>query len=422
MYLSLSKSQRDAVDKIEQGSNVFITGPAGTGKSYLLSFLKEEYLGKGLHITASTGIAAVNVGGTTLHSWAGLGLGNIPLPEMLKNIFSARGSRLRRKIKQAKMLAIDEISMISAGLFNLLDEYLQNVRENNEPFGGLQLILFGDFLQLPPVVRRGEVEFCFESDAWKSGEFEKVILTEVFRQEDKRFIELLDNIRFGKIVKEDMVLLKSRYKAEDKNAVIKPTILSTHNAIVYDINHEKLKFLPSMERKFTAGFEGQMKKVEFLKKNCIAPETLTLKIGAQVMMLKNTYKSSGIINGSVGIIRKFSLKKHYPIVEFTNGELLTIPPEEWVLQRFDERKKEVITDAKMTQIPLSLAWAVTVHKSQGMTLDKAECDLGRSFADGQIYVALSRVRSLDGLFIKSFNVNNIKVNSKVIEFYKEFKE
>ena len=282
------------------------------------------------------------------------------------------------------------------------------------------MILFGDFLQLPPIVKRGEIEFCFESEAWKNGEFERVMLTEVFRQEDKRFIELLDNIRFGKTEKEDMALLKSRYKAEDENAIIKPTILSTHNSIVSKINHEKLKFLPAMERKFRAGFEGKVNKVAFLKKNCIAPELLVLKIGAQVMMLKNTYKTSGIINGSVGIVKKFSLKKHYPIVEFSNGEILTIPPEDWVLQRFDERKKAVMTDAIMTQIPLSLAWAVTVHKSQGMTLDKAECDLGRAFAEGQIYVALSRVRSLEGLFIKSFNINNVKVNRKVVEFYKDF--
>jgi ATP-dependent DNA helicase PIF1 len=342
------------------------------------------------------------------------------LPEMLRNVFSARGSRLRRKIKNAKMLAIDEISMISADLFDLLDEYLQNVRENDLPFGGLQLILFGDFLQLPPIVKRGELRFCFESDAWQDGEFEKIMLTEVFRQEDKRFIELLDNIRFGNIIKDDMQLLKSRYQIQDENSVIKPTILSTHNAIVYDINHEKLKFLPAMERRFTAKFKGNKKKIEFLKKNCIAQETLTLKIGAQVMMLKNTYKKVGVINGSVGIVKKFSLKRHYPIVEFSNGEILTIAPEEWVLQKFDERKKEVVTEATMTQIPLSLAWAVTIHKSQGMTLEKAECDLGRAFAEGQIYVALSRVRSLEGLFIKSFNVNNIKVNRKVVEFYREF--
>jgi ATP-dependent DNA helicase PIF1 len=420
MYLSLSKSQREAVDKIEEGSNVFITGPAGTGKSYLLTFLKEEYMGKGLHITASTGIAAINVGGSTLHSWAGLGLGNIPLSEMLKWIFSARGSRLRRKIKQAKMLAIDEISMISAELFDLFNKYLQNIRENDKPFGGLQLILFGDFLQLPPVVREGELNFCFESNAWEKGGFKKIMLTEVFRQEDKRFIELLDNIRFGKIVDQDIALLKSRFQVKNENSIIKPTILSTHNAIVAQINSEKLKELPAMERKFYAEYSGDEKKIEFLKANSIAQDKLSLKVGAQVMMLKNTYKTSGIINGSIGIIRKFSLKKDYPIVEFSNGEILTITPETWPLEKYDEAKKTVVVEAEMKQIPLLLAWAVTIHKSQGMTLEKAECDLASAFAEGQIYVALSRVRSLDGLFIKSFNVNRIKANKKVVEFYEKF--
>jgi len=408
-----------AVDKIAEGKNVFITGPAGTGKSFLLNYIKDEYKNDGLHITASTGIAAVNVGGQTLHSWAGLGLGNMPLNEILKNICSAKGIHMRRKLIAARMLAIDEISMIPANIFDLLNELLKAVRNNEEPFGGIQLILFGDFLQLPPVNRdKTETFFCFESDAWKEANIDMITLSDIYRQSDKELINMLSDLRFGNLTQHDIELLRSRFKQNDMDNVFEATILGTHNFQIEKINANKLKELDTKEKTFIARYEGKQEKIEFLKKNCIVPENLTLKVGSQVMMLKNTYSKEGIINGSIGVVRSFDSKKGYPIVEFTNGSYIKIIPEEWCIEKFNENSGEMEVEAMMTQVPLILAWAITVHKSQGMTLEKIRCSLGGAFAEGQVYVAISRVKTLSGLFIDSFNINNVKANKKVIEFYK----
>lgn len=420
MYLSLSETQRLAVDKIAEGKNVFITGPAGTGKSFLLNYLKDEYKTKSLHITASTGIAAINVGGQTLHSWAGLGLGNLPINETLRNILSVKGTHLRKKLRSAKILAIDEISMISAEIFDMLNNLLKVIRQNERPFGGIQLILFGDFLQLPPVNREnGEIFFCFESEAWQEAQIETITLKDIFRQSEKDLVNLLNDLRFGELTKYDIELLRSRFKKEDSDKTFEATILGTHNIQVEKINLKKLNDINNCEKTYKAKFEGKPEKIEFLKRNCIAPEELVLKIGAQVMMLKNNFAKDGIINGSIGIVRSFDNKKGYPIVEFTNGALLTIPPNEWAVSKFNENTAQVEVEAMMIQIPLVLSWAITVHKSQGMTLEKIRCNLGSAFAEGQVYVAISRVKSLNGLFIESFNINNVKINKKVIEFYKK---
>ncbi|MFT6332174.1 MAG: ATP-dependent DNA helicase PIF1 [Lentimonas sp.] len=416
----LSEEQKQAVYEIEDGNSVFISGSAGTGKSYLLQYLKANYGDHGLHITASTGIAAVNVGGQTLHSWAAIGLGNLPAEQTIQNLFGAKFSRVRRKLKLAKMLAIDEISMISAPVFDLLNEVLKAVRENDAPFGGLQLILFGDFLQLPPVNRSGELknnyQFSFESDAWQALNPSSIMLKKVFRQQDEGFVKLLNNIRFGKIDMDDISVLESRINLPDKEDAVKPTILASHNAQAERINQTYLKQIPAESQIFTAKFSGDARRIEFLRKNCIAGDKLELKTGAQVMMLKNTYQKDGIMNGSLGVIQGFS-KKNYPIVRFKNAALLTIAPETWELEKFDETKQEMQTEAEMVQVPLILAWAMTIHKSQGMTLDKVKCNLSNVFADGQIYVALSRVKTLAGLHIEGLDCNKIRANQQIVDFY-----
>ena len=417
----LSPDQKQAVYLIEDGDSIFVSGSAGTGKSYLLQYLKANYLDAGLHITASTGIAAVNVGGQTLHSWAAIGLANLPAEQIIENLFSAKFSKIRRKLKLAKMLAIDEISMISAPVFDLLNDLLKAVRQNDQPFGGLQLILFGDFLQLPPVNRDGQLaedyQFCFQSKAWAELNPKHLLLKTVFRQEDADFVDLLNNIRFGKINDNDIQTLKSRINLTDEISAIKPTILASHNSQVDAINQKELQKIGNNSQIFTAKFSGDSAKIDFLKKNCLANVSLELKVGAQVMMLKNTYQKEGIINGSIGVIKEFSKKSNYPIVEFGNGTVLTISPETWSLEKFDQEKREIKIEAEMSQIPLILAWAITIHKSQGMTLDKIKCDLSKVFADGQIYVAISRVKSLKGLYIDGLDFNKIRANQTIVEFY-----
>jgi ATP-dependent exoDNAse (exonuclease V) alpha subunit len=422
-FSTLSSQQKQVIEAFEAGKNIFVTGGAGSGKSYLLSFLKRSYGHNGLDVTASTGIAAVNIGGSTIHSWAGIGLANLPLDQIVENIFSGKFSKIRRRIKHARALAIDEISMISAEVLEILDQVFRRVRENNAPMGGIQMLFFGDFLQLPPINRNGSnFNFCFESESWRKLNLEMFELEEIFRQTDQKFIKILNNLRFGKLDESDREALEARLNANDENLAIKPTILTTHNAKVEKINFEELKKIPREEISHGAEYFGQPDRVEFLKKNCIAAETLKLKVGAQVMMIKNTYQKEGIINGSLGIIRNFSPKKLYPIVEFTNGKILTIAPEEWLIEKYDEEKRLVVTEAGVNQVPLILAWAMTIHKSQGLTLDKISCDLSDVFSPGQAYVALSRARSLEGIFIESINFNRIATNHEAVSFYKGLKK
>jgi ATP-dependent DNA helicase PIF1 len=411
----LSPDQKQAVYHIEDGDSIFVSGSAGTGKSFLLQYLKANYSDAGLHITASTGIAAVNVGGQTLHSWAAIGLGNLPAEQIIENLLSEKFSRVRKKLKMAKMLAIDEISMIPGSVFDLLNELLKVIRQNEQPFGGLQLILFGDFLQLPPINR--DDQFCFQSSSWQELSPKLVLLQTVFRQEDNHFVQLLNNIRFGKVNENDIAILKSRINLPEENSTIRPTILASHNAQVDTVNRAELKKINSPSQIFSAKFSGDSNKIEFLRKNCLAGDALELKVGAQVMMLKNTYQKEGVINGSIGVVKEFAKKSNYPIVEFNNGKVLTIAPEIWALEKFDVEKREIVVEAEMSQVPLLLAWAITIHKSQGMTLDKVKCDLSKVFADGQIYVALSRVRSLNGLYIDGLDFNRIKANPEIVEFY-----
>lgn len=415
----LSAEQKLVIQEISQGSNILVTGGAGTGKSFLLNYLKRHYGQLGLAVTASTGIAAVNIGGSTIHSWAGIGLANLPIDQIIANLFSGKMSKIRRRIKETRILAIDEISMISANLFEILDQVLRAVRENNKPFGGLQILLFGDFLQLAPITRYGDEEqnFCFTSQSWKNLDLQTFNLQEIFRQHDKKFIKILNNLRFGNLDEDDLEQLNLRLKANDDNLAIKPTILTSHNAKAAQINEFELKKIPREEKSFEAKYFGEASKVELLRKNCLAAESLKLKVGAQVMMIKNTFQKEGIINGSLGVVQDFSPKKFYPIVEFANGKILTIAPEEWIIDRFDHDAKQVITEAAVTQIPLILSWAITIHKSQGLTLDKISCDLSNIFSAGQAYVALSRARSLDSVFISSIDFKKIITNQDAIRFY-----
>jgi ATP-dependent exoDNAse (exonuclease V) alpha subunit len=418
--LSLSSDQQKVIELYLQGKNLFISGGAGTGKSFLLNYLKLNFSHHDLEITSSTGISAVNIGGTTIHSWAGIGLANQPIEQILNNLLSTKMTKIRKRIIKTKTLAIDEISMISPEVLEILNIVFQEIRQNSQPFGGMQILFFGDFLQLPPVNRNSdELQFCFDSPIWHKLNLQNIILTEIFRQSDKKLINLLNNIRFGKITNEDKKILESRIKIIDDNSAIRPTILTTHNAKVEMVNNNFLKKISAPIKQFTAEYSGDVFKIEFLKKNCLAYQQLTLKVGAQVMMIKNTLQKEGIVNGSLGIVRDFSVKKNYPIVEFNNGKTLTVSPESWQVEKFDSTNKTSSVEASLTQVPLILAWAITIHKSQGLTLDKISCDLSDSFTAGQSYVALSRARTLDGIFIESINFNKIHADPQAVNFYQK---
>ncbi len=419
---NLSIQQQKIVESYLNGDNVFISGGAGTGKSYLLNYLKKNFSHLGLEITASTGIASINIGGSTIHSFAGIGLANHPIEQILANLKQTKFSKIRKRILKTKTLAIDEISMISPELLEILDIVFREIRQSKKIFGGLQVLFFGDFLQLPPVNKfNEEISYCFNSKIWEDFNFKNFILTKAFRQSDKDFIDILNNLRFGIVNLNDQKILDSRVNIADQNQSIKPTILTTHNDRVERINAKFMQNIANKEFEYKADFSGDLYKIDFLKKNCLAYQVLKLKIGAQVMMIKNTHQKEGVINGSLGIIRDFSPKKNYPIVEFANNKILTISPEEWNLEKFDHDTKTIKIEASISQIPLILAWAITIHKSQGLTLDKISCDLSNVFSPGQSYVAISRVKTLSGLFIESINYNKIIADKNAVNFYKKIK-
>jgi ATP-dependent DNA helicase PIF1 len=398
----LSVEQETAIKVITEKKNVFISGNAGTGKSFLLKHLKSTI--PNIHLTASTGIASVNIGGQTLHSWSGIGLGLLPVNKIT---FSGK---VVSRVRLAKVLAIDEISMIPADVFDLVNEVCKLIRRNDRPFGGIQIILFGDFFQLPPV----NGDFCFNSKAWTELKLTNVILKKVFRQSDEVFVNLLNNIRHAILTADDIALLTERVKQKCTDA-IQPTRLVSHNDQADRINKIELDKIQVPVHTFKAKYKGtDQLKIEFLKKNCVAYDTLNLKVGSHVMMLRNTYSEQGIINGSVGIVKDIST---YPIVMFENGEEILIAPEVWALERYDDVLEKVVTEASIEQIPLIFSWAITIHKSQGMTLNKIRCDLSKVFTYGQSYVALSRVKTLDGLYIDDIDFNKIKTSEMIIDFY-----
>ncbi len=399
---TLSEDQENAIKIINLKKNIFISGNAGTGKSYLLKYLKKTI--PNIHLTASTGISSVNIGGQTIHSWSGIGLGNIPVDKLVLS------GKVISRIKYAKILAIDEISMISAKTFDLINDVTKFVRKNNSPFGGIQLVIFGDFFQLPPV----DGDFCFNSNAWTELDLSFVILKKIFRQSDEILIDLLNNVRFAKLSPENISVLKNCQEREC-NDEIKPIRLVSHNNQADKINNTELEKLQTLGHTFKAKYRGtDQMKIEFLKKNCIAYDTFDLKIGSHVMMIKNTYSDRGIINGSVGIVKDIS---ESPVVLFENGVELFITKEIWELQRYDDVLGKIVIEASIEQIPLIFSWAITIHKSQGMTLSKIRCDLSKVFTYGQSYVALSRVKSLDGLYIDDINFDKIRTSESIIDFY-----
>ena len=458
--IQLSEQQQDIYDKYVSGKNIFITGPGGCGKTKIIQYILDDALqrGKKVQLCAMTGCAAVLLerNAKTVHAWSGIGMANGSVEEVAEKVLKTSYKRKRWKID---LLIIDEVSMMSMKLFHILHEIGRWVhRKPQIPFGGIQVIFSGDFYQLPPVGNPEDKEttqFCFESALWKRTFDEQIELTKIFRQKDKAYIKILNQIRQGRLKRSTITMLEQyvNREPEEGNLVVPTKLLPLRRSVeainrkfmneikseehVYDSNYvydipETSEFYQAVSNKssstntitdideleltlksFTT--EQKKKELDMMSGNLNCKPNLTLKAGAQVMCIVNLDMESEqqICNGSQGVVVYFENK--YPVVRFHNGATRVMAPHIWT--------SEKIPNIGIQQIPLILSWAVTIHKSQGMTLDMAEIDIGNGiFECGQSYVALSRVKNLDGLYLTSFNPRKIRIKKKVAEFYKKLHE
>ena len=449
---SLSESQRVVVDRVLAGENIFMTGGAGTGKSHIIKAVMQVLTDRGkiVALTGSTGISAVNIGGITLHSALGLGLADEPLEDLLNR---ARKYSLGKKWKQVDLLIIDEISMVSPEFFEKVEAVLTHVLVDArrrrmglpKPFGGLQVLVSGDFFQLPPVIAGAggsdddiPLEFCFQHEAFQRAfpPQNTVVLHEIFRQDSPEFAAMLARIRVGNTTDQDLDTLQTRVQAAiTPPHGILPTVMYSYRNDVNGYNSEKLTDLPGDATEYNCEFcyslseeaaknrideSGRMpaavrkkfQKVEAnIRKNAQVDTVIELKPNAQVLLCANISPEAGLVNGSRGIVKKISADG-LPVVQFANGAKGVVGPYTWPTRVGREGY------VAYTQIPLRLGWAVTIHKSQGMTLDYTQIDLGSTiFTHGQAYVALSRARTLEGVTVTEFSPSSFRVHPAVKRYY-----
>lgn len=446
----LSPEQSYALQMFEEGNNLFITGPGGTGKTFLIQHLVKngEDRKKRVQVCALTGCASLllNCNARTLHSWTGIKNGRGDADKIIEGIFKNKKSM--KAWKTIDVLIVDEVSMLSKRIFELIDYIGKRVRlQKNKAFGGIQVIFTGDFYQLPPVGNTDEIDssnFCFESEKWyEIFPLENHIeLTTIFRQNDPVFQSILSNIRKGKINQEQIDILKKHidrpFLPEEHNGCIPTKLFPTksrveeYNKYMFEtlegqsyeygyimktncktfLDSNRAISLEELERCKHISKAIEQREIENLTNNSSCIPLLSLKKGANVMCTTNLDLDSGICNGSIGIITDFQTRMGIPIpiVQFSNGIKREIAIQYW--------QSEEYPTIAIGQFPLCLAWAMTIHKIQGATLSMAEMDIGRNiFENGQTYVALSRVKSLEGLYLSHFYPQNIKVNPKVEAFY-----
>jgi len=443
-----SPEQLSVIDAVRQGRNVFVTGPGGVGKSTLLPYIAhilQEECDRIVRITATTGIAADAIGGMTFHSFVGVGLGQGAQADLIRTAKGSKETVLRWT--QVDTLFIDEISMMDPDFFTKVDHIGRALRhEATKPFGGMQLILFGDFFQLPPVItdkekRQSPFEFAFDTPSWWDLDLVNVELRTIFRQSDVPLIGALNRIRYGEPTAADIALLMTRLNSPARQAPgVKPTVLYSRCRNVEDVNKEHLRQLAGLDYVYehktgwitddaNGGEDGGQRRsrpvgqelerylrrlqAEMLK-NTPAEKTVVLRRDAQVMLLINLDQEKGLVNGSRGVVIGFDgASQQHPIVRFQNGQELTIVPHQW------KRGEKGYGEVYYTQVPLKLAYAVTIHKSQGMTLDCAVMTIDNTlFEHGQAYVALSRIKCLEGLQLLRFDPTVIRAHPRVIDFYK----
>jgi ATP-dependent DNA helicase PIF1 len=449
----LSKEQKYAYQKFVKGENLFITGPGGTGKTRLVQYLVNyaKSANKPIQVCAMTGCASVllQCNARTLHSWSGIKLAKGPRNKVIESVL--RSKHAAKAWRAAKILILDEISMLSKKIFEIIEEIGRTARKSSLPFGGLQVIFVGDFYQLPPIGTDGEPDteqFCFESPMWNTvfKAENHIELKTMFRQKDPVYIDTLMQIRKGKIDEDKINLLKGyvnrEYNAEKNNGCV-PTKLFAIRSKVDFVNTQMFAKLIEKEHVFDYTFktdcltyldsckiippeimqkcnslsmtEKEMELDQILN-NSQCNKILRLKKGAAVMCTINLDMDSGICNGSQGIIIDIVEQGQLitPIVKFSNGLIRRINQHYW--------QSEEYPTLAVGQYPLCLAWALTIHKIQGATLTMAEIDIGRTiFEYGQTYVALSRIQSLEGLYLSAFEPDKIRANPIVNEFYSRIK-
>lgn len=411
--MSLSEEQAAVLSAMDNPRPMLVTGKAGTGKSFLLEAIKEKY--PDIAITASTGIAALNVGGQTLHSFCGLGMSPKDATSVHKRLRnSKRGEKIIANIKQLKTMAIDEISMMGAHTLDICDGLFQAVRKNGQPFGGVKVVKFGDFLQLPPVNQ----EFAFNSQYWREARPSVRMLTKIFRQEDAEFARFLSIIReapwtvSNEPAPADLIDFFRERMAAKPDPESPPVALYTTNVSVDAENEERLKAIDKEPRVKIASEWGNEYALARLDKDCRAPKHLKLKEGARVMLLTNVCPEGGLANGSLGTVRE--IRRADIRVEFDAAG------DQWVGKHDFELKEGRHVVACRTQFPLRLAWAITMHKSQGLTMDAVRVFMGERFCPpGAAYVALSRCRTASGLYIGATRPGAIKANLEALAFYDE---
>ena len=409
------------------GHNVYLTGSAGSGKTFLLNeyikFLKSKAVEPG--ITASTGVAATHMNGVTIHSWSGVGIRDKLSSKELRELLKKR--HMVRRFETTKVLIIDEVSMLNSTLLDLVDQVCRVFKENNRPFGDMQVVLCGDFFQLPPISKPSQpqaehaqlwreeessqqgADFINKSRIWDNMELKICYLSEQHRHDDERLTRALNDMRANNVGEHTLEPLRERYNKVIAGA-ISPTKLYTHNVDVDLINNGELRKLPGGAKMYDMASMGNRALAEILKKSCLAPEELILKKDAAVMFVKNNFEQ-GYVNGTLGKVIGFDYRG-MPIVKTFQGREIIAEPASWKIEEDGRVKVEI------RQIPLRLAWAITVHKSQGMTLDAAEIDLSKSFVEGMGYVALSRLRTLAGLELSGINEMAFAVHPDVADLDK----
>ncbi len=400
-------NQELALAILDARHSVFLTGPAGSGKTHVLNtFVKDARKdGKSVAVTASTGLAATHLGGATIHSWAGIGIADELHPRHITDMSKTRMDQ----IGNTDILIIDEVSMLHDFRLDMVDEVCRAVRGEDAPFGGLQVVLSGDFYQLPPVNRSDSREggFVIDSQAWSDMDPVVCYLSDQYRQDgDDQLLEILTAMRDNDIRRRHAVaLLEKKTVRTPFDAPV--TELYTRNIDVDKVNQDKLNAMPGEVHEYEMTSTGRKGAIESLKKSCLAPEILQLKKGAFVMFVKNSPEKK-YVNGTLGEVVAFD-DEGFPVVQTKDGKEIEVRPDMWEMR--DGEKKV----AGLTQLPLRLAWAITVHKSQGMTLDAAHIDLSTAFVPGMGYVALSRVRNLDNLTLGGLNRMALMIHEKAYD-------